>query len=482
MTESEVVIGYRSKSLILSEFAGAFGVASIVFAIVTLLFTMVSVKGHLREPFYFGALVVMVIFPPSRWTARCFSKSCITMTPDTIKVPARFCASMHGRLQRLWSDVSHIALINSHGSTDGKLVLYFKSGGHAAISLDRIERNRLEEFLLCIEMRADGAKRDLGLAAMLDVLHYEKTNKGDISFTKLWELDINRRFAPMAYVPLEPEQVIQNGNIRILAQLTFGGLSAVYLAEREPVEGVIVKEAAIPAGTDPEQLAKAQEMLKREAGMLMELSHPQIVKVLDFFIEASRAYLILEYLPGENLRQIVYRTGAVSEDTALEWAHQLCGVLQYLHHRQPPVVHRDITPDNIMVDTNGKVVLIDFGTANEFVATATGTLVGKQAYMPLEQFKGKAIPASDIYSLGATMHFLLTGADPEPLCELQPKLVNYRVSKQVDALVTDCTHLDLEARINDVDELKQRIEKIVAQNSIVLKSSAAVISKDSTRE
>ncbi len=481
MKEQDVIINYRSKSLLLGQFAKTFYSALFCFAILAFLGTLGMVKSPHLGIYGFWEAIFLLLLVISFQTARLFSKSCITINPDTIEVPARFFLSMQGRLQRLWSDISHIAVTTGNSSGKDQLLLYFKSGGRAAISLRSMERSRLEEFLLCVEMRAADARRDLGLAAMLDVLHYEKSNKGEISYTQLWELDMNRRFSPMAYVPLEPEQVIQGGQIKILSQLGFGGLSAVYLAKRNSKERVVVKESAIPSGTDPIMFSKAEEMLRKEANLLIELSHPQIVKVLDFFIEQSKAYLILEFVPGENLRQIVYRTGPIAQETVLDWVRQLCDILAYLHNRVPPVVHRDITPDNIIVDGQGKIVLIDFGAANEFVATATGTLVGKQAYMPPEQFKGKAVIASDIYSLGATMFFLLAGTDPEPLCELHPQLTNKAVSKEVDILIGDCTRLELEARVPTANEIIKRIAKLNDQDRRDIASTETVTNIQSTR-
>src|SRR5262249_29524560 len=145
----------------------------------------------------------------------------------------------------------------------------------------------------------------------------------------------------------------------------------------------------------------------------------------------------LEYVTGETLREIVIQHGALPESTVLEWAGQLASVLEYLHSHEPPLIHRDLTPENIIVRKDRKLTVIDFGSANEFLGQATGTFVGKQAYTSPEQFRGKATPQSDIYALGCTLHYLLTGGDPEPLSQSHPCWSNKDVSRDLNQLVAD---------------------------------------------
>ncbi len=140
-------------------------------------------------------------------------------------------------------------------------------------------------------------------------------------------------------------------------------------------------------------------------------------------------------------------------------------VLNYLHTQTPPVIHRDISPDNIVINQNGDALLIDFGAANEFVGEATGTLVGKQAYMSPEQIRGKVTPQSDIYSLGATMYFLLTAKDPEPLSSSHPKKIDDSIPAALDDLVNLCTKLDLTERIKDANELTERLQIIAGKKT-----------------
>lgn len=124
-------------------------------------------------------------------------------------------------------------------------------------------------------------------------------------------------------------------------------------------------------------------------------------------------------------------------------------------------MHRDVTPDNLVLANDGHITLIDFGAANEFVGTATGTLIGKQSYISPEQFRGKAQTASDLYSLGCTIFFLLTGEDPEPLSESSPRLKNSAVSIQLDNIVVSCTTEETELRIRDAKLLAQSLRQLI---------------------
>jgi len=202
-----------------------------------------------------------------------------------------------------------------------------------------------------------------------------------------------------------------------------------------------------------ESRMKAMQQFQREALLLAKLDHSKIAQVYDHFTENDRNYLRLEYLEGQTLREILSKGGAQKEALVYDWFTQLAAVLVYLHELSPPVVHRDLAPDNIIVREDGRIGLIDFGAANEFVGAATGTLVGRHAYMAPEQIKGKAEPRSDIYALGATMFFCLCNREPSPLRSSSPKSVGVKVSDRMDALISKCTRLDLNHRFASANQL-----------------------------
>ena len=210
---------------------------------------------------------------------------------------------------------------------------------------------------------------------------------------------------------------------------------------------------------------KAAEMFEREAKLLIKLNHKSLVKVLDHFNEGNRSYLLLQYINGQDLRQLVLQHGVQSEQNVLRWTVQIAEILQYLHNQNPPIIHRDLTPDNLVLDLvesgqGDRLVLIDFGAANEFIGNATGTLVGKQCFIAPEQFRGKAVPASDIYALGCTIYFLLTGQEPDALSISHPKKLNVNVSDGLDQLVAEMTAMDVEKRKGSAEEVIAAVEEL----------------------
>ncbi len=135
--------------------------------------------------------------------------------------------------------------------------------------------------------------------------------------------------------------------------------------------------------------------------MLKSINDDGIVKLIDYFIEDHRAYLVLEHIDGCTLRELILRDGPLSEDKAYDLALQMCRLLNVLHSNS--IIHRDFTPDNLMLNSKGILKLIDFNVAQEIRDGSTGTVVGKHAYLPPEQFRGKATSQSDLYAFGATM-------------------------------------------------------------------------------
>jgi serine/threonine protein kinase, bacterial len=257
---------------------------------------------------------------------------------------------------------------------------------------------------------------------------------------------LSRRFRAAAFMPLEVGVIIRNGSLTIVRHLALGGLSAVYLAQLKNNQLVTLKESVVPDDADSELRDKAREMFAREASFLLKLSHPNIVPVLDYFVEQERSYLMLDYMSGQDLRQYVKQNGALRQSLAIEWALQIAAVMEYLHSQKPPILHRDLTPDNLIVRNDGQIVVIDFGAANEFLGNATGTFVGKQSYIAPEQFRGKATTASDLYAFGGTLYYLLTGLDPEALSQSEVDKIKPETDPALVKLVKDCTAMEEEDR------------------------------------
>ncbi|HKO25282.1 MAG TPA: protein kinase, partial [Chloroflexota bacterium] len=244
-----------------------------------------------------------------------------------------------------------------------------------------------------------------------------------------------------------------------------GGMSAVYVARDTHVSGrlVAVKEM-VDQFADPQERLAAERDFAREADLLATLRHPAIPAIYDRFSENSRHLLVMEYIAGENLEQMLATRGPIDEDQVRAWASEMCSVLAYLHAQRPPVVFRDLKPGNIIVQPDGRVRLIDFGIARLFKPQqkADTTALGTSGYASPEHYTGQTDARSDIYSLGATMHHLLTGRDPSrfPPFQFPPvRDLNPAVSAEMAAIVERAVRTDREQRFATADEMREALER-----------------------
>lgn len=213
---------------------------------------------------------------------------------------------------------------------------------------------------------------------------------------------------------------VLNSRYEIVRRIGGGGMGAVYLAkDRNLGDAPRAVKEMVESHLDPGQHEKAIGDFKRESLLLTSLEHPSIPTIYDYFYDdkASRFYLVMKYISGGDLasRMRAAIGGRIDERTVTDWGMQVADVLEYLHSRPKPIIYRDLKPANLMIDGNsGRVMLIDFGIARWVTQQEKGvTAVGTMGYAPPELFSGRVQPASDVYSLGATMFHLLTGADPQ---------------------------------------------------------------------
>jgi serine/threonine-protein kinase len=226
-------------------------------------------------------------------------------------------------------------------------------------------------------------------------------------------------------MPLQTGDLLRD-RYRIQQAVARGGMGAIYLADDVRLEGRIcaVKEVVGDPFTAPDTQQQAHEQFYREASVLARLDHPCLPKVSDFFSEEGRDYLIMDYVPGQDLSDIVEAARDegrfLPEAEVLGWAGQLIDAILYLHAQEPPVLHRDIKPANLKLTPNGAIKLVDFGLVKllESDEQRTVTIVqgrGTAHYTPLEQYggdTGHTDARSDIYSLGATLYHLLSNEAP----------------------------------------------------------------------
>lgn len=265
---------------------------------------------------------------------------------------------------------------------------------------------------------------------------------------------------------LKPNTVLL-ARYKILEVRGSGGFGSVYQARDlnfpDAKRLVAVKEMIVTT-TDPNLRASTMRTFQREANILATLSHPAIPKIYDFFDKNDRAYLVMEYINGKDLEDILHQTRSLPMDKILEWAIDLCDVLHYLHSYQPePIIFRDMKPANIMIDSLGKARLIDFGIAKIFVSGVKQTMIGTEGYSAPEQYKGNANPLSDIYSLGATLHHVISRKDPrlEPPFSFNERPLpdfNPDATPELDQIIAKALEFDPEKRYKDCQEMKSVLE------------------------
>jgi len=405
----------------------------IAIPVTLVLFTVLLLRLPANIPIVYAlvliVLMVMVIASCTALALICDDDQ-IRVSKEGLRFPIKFLPSLRFVGQHSWQELAALKLRwnrQEKFSADESLDFIFKDGGCARLRLQHIEPGELEQFFIAFEACAYKCERDADIPDFERAIQCRK--QGSLySFTELWEKSLASKFSGATFTPLEPNTLLQAGQYQILRQLSFGGFSAIYLARCEAGGFIVLKESSFPQTDDVQ--SKASELFRRECTLLSKLDHPNIAKVQDYFVENARHYLVLQHIEGIDLARLVMQSGPQPADTVVNWLRQLVPALQYLHGQSPPIVHRDVTPDNLLLKPDGTLMLIDFGAAKEIVGNFTGTIIGKHAYIAPEQFKGKPTAKSDVYSVGATAYFLLTGKPPEPLT---PSCPNEQLQSRRDA-------------------------------------------------
>jgi serine/threonine protein kinase len=256
--------------------------------------------------------------------------------------------------------------------------------------------------------------------------------------------------------PIEPDSILRSRYliVKIVGQ---GGMGSIYYAEdtRLPGRFCAVKEIQTDLGSSAEEQEQIREQFYREARVLARLDHPNLPKVSDFFDEGNREYLVMDFVPGVDLRmkieEATEKNTFIPQQKVLDWAGQLCDALAYLHSQDPPVLHRDIKPANIKLTPDGLIKLVDFGLVKIMVPDDARTITilqgrGTALYTPLEQYggdTGHTDPRSDIYSLGSTLYHLVTNKPPveaktrflQPDALVPPRVLNPQLSLRTEQAI-----------------------------------------------
>jgi serine/threonine protein kinase len=254
-----------------------------------------------------------------------------------------------------------------------------------------------------------------------------------------------------------------------------GGMSRVYLVEDDKLQGKLraLKEMEPVADSEDDSgiCKNSEEMFRQEAEILCKLSHPNLPRILDFFSLGNLHYLVMEYVEGETLYDILTKTpGFIEENTLRDWGTQICEALEYLHGMEPPIIYRDIKPRNIILTPSGKLKLIDFGIARLFSEGKSNDtiIIGTPGFAPPEQYgKGQTDERSDIYSLGVTLYNLATKIDPsdKPFCFSISSTINPELSGAFDNAVLKAINLKPADRFASAFEFK---ESLSLRHTIIL--------------
>ena len=342
----------------------------------------------------------------------------------------------------------------SKNKTDGnRLEIVGKHGEIIEIRLNELDSEQKKDVLFYIRKYAPQAtisekaqKALVGSTVLRDPKH-----------TELW-FDLLLDKAKREHACFENSNLsLRNGQYTISRKLASGGQASVYLANDREGKTFILKEFVLPEGKVQHQLESMVEF-ENESLILSQLDHAQIVRLKDQFIENCRAYLVIEYVEGKTLRDIVREKGALEEAQVLSLAKQMVAILSYLENQNPQVVHRDFTPDNLILQPDGRLKLIDFSISHLYQAGGSADCAGKHSYTPPEQYRGEATPQSDIYAFGATLAFLLTGKDPQPIATSHPRETVPDISQQMDNLVSRATAIPLSERYENCKWIELDLE------------------------
>src|SRR5512137_3159761 len=290
---------------------------------------------------------------------------------------------------------------------------------------------------------------------------------------------------------------VMRGRYRVCERIGQGGMGNIYLADDLRLEGrrCALKEVEHDRTVPVKLLKEARQQFLHEATVLARLDHPNLPKVSDFFSIGPRDYLVMDYIPGKDLRALMLEAKQNStfldELDVLGWANQLADALTYLHSQTPPLVHRDVKPSNLKITPNGLLKLVDFGLVKALVPDEmTITVIqgrGTALYTPLEQYGGDGLHTdirSDLYAFGCTLYHLLTNTPPvdarqrflHPESLPNPRKLNPAISLRTDRAILWAMELHPDDRPGTAEEFRQTL---VGTRELPIRPPVQIHPKDS---
>lgn len=295
-------------------------------------------------------------------------------------------------------------------------------------------------------------------------------------------------------IPIKIGETLR-GRYRIRRIIGQGGMGCIYLADDLRLEGrqCALKEVEHDKTLPSKMIQEARNQFMREATVLARLDHPNLPKVSDYFTNGPRDYLVMDYVPGKDLRSLMTdaqtKKSFLPESDVLDWAYQLADALSYLHQQNPPVLHRDIKPSNMKVTPTGLLKLVDFGLV-KLLAPGEVTITilqgqGTALYTPLEQYggdTGHTDARSDIYSFGATLYHLLANHAPadarerflNPSALVEPRNINPAINIRTQKAILWALELHPDDRPQNVEAFR---DALIGSRPIVTSSGRRILPK-----
>lgn len=253
---------------------------------------------------------------------------------------------------------------------------------------------------------------------------------------------------------------VLNEKYKIIKRIGRGGNGRVYLAEN-------IENHKLVAIKERRWLESFCEIESNEINIMKQLNHPRLPKLIDMLLVEDAQLIIMEYIEGKTLAEVILEDGAQRKELVIDWGIQLCEVLEYLHNINPPIIYRDLKPSNIILRPENNIVLIDFGSARNFKIDEDKdtVLLGTRGYAAPEQYGGygQSDSRSDIYCLGATLYNLLTNKNPAELPYVSHQLLygDQYFDEALEKVIFKCTRKRPEDRYSSCSELSLRLKELL---------------------
>lgn len=414
-----------------------------------------GVDAHPNLRIFLAAIIALYGTVPMAVTGAVFlpyfRRRKIILNKDGIFFPNVQHGFMGSKALRLWSELVGVdlKLPRSKNMKNGRLIIRFRDKSKIELHVSQVQERDLESFLSAIdELSPECVVAD----AVLELRQELRNKTGSRNANQELAALSGEQFQSTIFRTHEPGTYLPDGETRVVRLLASRPLSCVYLARSSNGKLAIAKQFYLAeSGEETDAMRKC---LQREYELLGKIDHPSIAKVLEVFQRDESTYLLLEHVYGTDLRTLVAEQGARSEAQVYDWALQICEIMTYLHAQDPPIIHRDLTPDNLVLTEDGRIRVIDFGAAQRFMEGITGTIIGKQCYVPPEQLQGHAGVRSDVYSFAGVLQYLLTGSDPVALSQSDPSS-KADVSPELTELVKRCSEFDENLRPESFERIKE---------------------------